>query len=144
MNPTVHIPAGTGREFAWKSDHAYVKFSSEDTGGSFTLIEDNLTTEFHLPRHMHREHSETFVVFNGQVEFVLDDRTVIVKGGDTLHIPAGQPHEVRCLEPAKMLTLFQPAGLEKLFEAYANMTAEDMADTEKLKAIDLAHDNIIL
>jgi hypothetical protein len=43
-----------------------------------------------------------------------------------------------------MLTLYQPGGLEKLFEAYAAMTAEEMADAEKLRAVDLAYDNVVL
>jgi quercetin dioxygenase-like cupin family protein len=141
---SLHVKGGQGREFAWKSDDAFVKISSEDSGGSFSLIEDNLTTEFRLARHLHRVHSETFVVISGQVEFGLDDGTVLLSAGDTLHIPAGEPHTVRCVEPAKMLTLYQPAGLEKLFEAYAAMTPEDMADPEKLRAVDLAHDNIVL
>jgi mannose-6-phosphate isomerase-like protein (cupin superfamily) len=103
-----------------------------------------LTTEFRLARHVHREHAETFVVISGKVEFVLDESTVVLSGGDTLHVPAGEPHAVRCLEAAKMLTLYQPGGLEKLFEAYAAMTAEEMADREKLRAVDLAHDNVVL
>ena len=144
MSDIVHIPAGQGREFAWKSDDAFVKVSAENSGGDFSMIEDNLTTEFRLPRHVHREHAETFVVISGRVEFVLDQSTVVLSGGDTLHIPRGEAHAVRCLEPAKMLTLYHPGGLEKLFSAYASMTAEEMADPEKLRAVDLAHDNIIL
>jgi quercetin 2,3-dioxygenase len=144
MSNVVYIAAGQGREFAWKSDDAFVKLSSEDSGGMFSLIEDNLTTEFRLARHVHREHAETFVMISGKVEFMLDDSTVVLSAGDTLHIPPGEPHAVRCLEPAKMLTLYQPAGLEKLFAAYAAMTSEEMADQEKIRAVDLAHDNVVL
>lgn len=139
-----YVKAGSGRDFAWKSDHAYVKISSEDSGGRYSLIEDNLTTEFHLPRHLHRAHAEAFYVVSGLVEFTLADRTVQLGPGDTLYIPPSEPHEVRCLEPAKMLTLFQPAGIEKLFDAYAAMSPADMADADKLRAVDVAHDNIVL
>ncbi len=140
MSKAVYVAGGQGREFAWKSDDAFVKLSSADTGGRFSLIEDNLTTGFRLPRHMHQEHAETFVVISGKVEFALDDRTLILSAGDVLHVPPGEAHAVQCLEPAKMLTLYQPAGLEKLFEAYAAMTAEEMVDSEKLRDVDLAHD----
>ena len=144
MGKSVYVARGGGREFAWKSDDAFVKVTTEESGGLFSLIEDDSTTEFRLARHVHREHAETFVVISGKVEFVLDESTVVLSGGDTLHVPAGEAHAVRCLEPAKMLTLYQPGGLEKLFEAYAAMTAEEMADREKLRAVDLAHDNVVL
>lgn len=144
MSKIVYVPGGQGREFAWKSDDAFVKVSSEDTDGRFSLIEDNLTAEFRLARHVHQEHAETFVVISGQVEFVLDSFTVVLSGGDTLHIPAGEPHAVRCVEPAKMLTFYHPGGLEMLFAAYAAMTTEEMADPAKLRAVDLAHDNVVL
>jgi quercetin dioxygenase-like cupin family protein len=136
--------SGHGREFAWQSDHAYVKISAEDSGGRFSLIEDNLTTVFHLPRHLHRRHAEAFYVVSGKVEFQLADRALLLTGGDSLYVPPGTPHEVRCLEPAKMLTLFQPGGIEKLFEAYTAMTEAEMADPEKLNAVNLAHDTVML
>ena len=141
---TVHVKAGEGPNFAWKSDNAYVKVSSAQSDGLMSLIEDNLTLDFHLPRHLHRAHAETFYVVSGQVEFQMDGGPVILSAGDTLHVPPNHPHEVRCLAPAKMLTLFQPGGLEHLFEAYAAMTEADMADPEKLRAVDLAHDNVSL
>jgi len=43
-----------------------------------------------------------------------------------------------------MLTLFQPGGLENLFAAYELMSAEDFDDPEKVRAVDLQHDNIVL
>jgi len=140
----VYTPAGQGREFAWQSDHAYVKLNAEESGGRYTLVEDNLTAVFYLPRHLHRLHAETFYVVSGKVEIQVADRALILTAGDTLHIPPGTPHEVRCLEPARMLTLCHPAGLEKLFEAYAAMSEADMADPDKLNAVNLAHDVVML
>ncbi len=96
----IYVKGKEGRDFAWKSDHAYVKVSSEESGGRFSLIEDNLTAEFHLPRHLHRTHTETFYVVSGRVEFKMDDRSIMMAAGDTPCIPVAQPHELRCLEPA--------------------------------------------
>lgn len=143
-NKIIHTPACCGQEFAWKSDHAYVKISSEQSGGVFSLIEDNLTLEFRLPKHLHRIHTETFYVVSGRVEFKLENKTIILAAGDTLFIPQNEPHAAQCLEPAKMLTLYQPGGLEKLFEAYARMTLEEMADMKKVRAIEVMHDTIVL
>jgi mannose-6-phosphate isomerase-like protein (cupin superfamily) len=140
----IHIKSGEGTAFLWKSDHAYVKVSTAESGGRFSLVEDNLTLEFRLPRHLHRTHSETFYVVYGEVEFVLEEGTVNLKAGDTLYIPPGQPHAVRCLQAAKMLTLFEPGGLEALFAAYAAMSPEEMANDDTRRAVEVAHDNIVL
>lgn len=38
------VKAGYGRDFPWKSDHAYVKVSKIQSQGHLSLIEDNMTT----------------------------------------------------------------------------------------------------
>ena len=139
-----YVKSGEGRAFKWKSDHAFVKVSAEDSGGMFSLVEDNLTTEFAIPLHKHAEHAETFFIIDGVVEFTIDGNKFEAKTGDTIHIPPNTPHAVRCLEPAKMLTQFQPGGLEHLFAAYEAVSPEDLADPEKVRLVDLQHDNIVL
>jgi mannose-6-phosphate isomerase-like protein (cupin superfamily) len=208
--------AGEGRNFPWKSDNAFVKVSSAESNGAFTLIEgtvqysngsslllcvlsgfrterplllflsrlfsshllclssDNITTEFHLPRHCHLVHTETFYIITGRVEFILDDRIEILTPGDTLHVPRGEscrlccllpdtslsslfsldlslcsptgvPHEVRGLDATtKMLTFYEPGGLEYLFEAYEQMDPADFSDAEKMKIIEAKFDSIML
>ena len=140
----VYVKSGEGRAFKWQSDHAFVKVTAEESGGLLSLIEDNLTTEFALPLHKHSAHAETFFILDGVVEFIIDGRKIDAEKGDTIHVPPNTPHSVRCLEAAKMLTLFQPGGLEELFAAYARMSAEELGDPEKVRAVDLEHDNIIL
>src|SRR5262245_29841498 len=76
---TVYVKSGQGREFKWKSDDAFIKISAEDSGGRFSLVEDNLTTEFRLPRHLHRVHAETFFVVSGAVEFQVGENTVVLR-----------------------------------------------------------------
>jgi quercetin dioxygenase-like cupin family protein len=138
------VKANSGKNWSWKSDNAFLKVSAKDSSGAFSLIEDNLTTEFHLPRHLHHVHTETFYVVSGKVEFILDDRTEVLTSGDTLHVPCNVPHEVKCLEQAKMLTFYAPGGLEELFNTYENMTEADFADTEKMKALEAKHDSVQL
>ena len=140
----VYVKSGEGREFKWKSDHAFVKVSADESGGLLSMIEDNLSVDFVLPLHKHLEHAETFFIVDGVVEFIIEDRKIEAKKGDTIHVPPNTRHSVRCLQPAKMLTLFQPGGLENLFAAYDLMSGEDLDDPEKVRAVDLQHDNIVL
>ena len=140
----IYVKSGEGREFKWKSDHAFVKVSAEESDGLLSMIEDNLTSDFVLPLHKHAEHAETFFIIDGVVEFIIEGKTVEAHMGDTIHVPSNTPHSVRCLEPARMLTLFQPGGLENLFAAYEQMSAEEFDDPEKMRAVDRQHDNIVL
>lgn len=139
-----YVKSGEGREFKWKCDHAFVKVSAAESGGLLSMIEDNLTADFVLPLHKHAEHAETFFIVDGVVEFIIEGRKIEATKGDTIHVPPNTRHSVRCLQPAKMLTLFQPGGLENLFAAYELMSAEDLDNPEKVRAVDLQHDNIVL
>jgi hypothetical protein len=57
----------------------------------------------------------------------------------------GVPHAARGLDPlTKMLTFYEPGGLEHLFEAYEQMDPADFSDPEKMKIIDTKFDSIML
>ena len=45
----IYVKSNEGREFKWKSDHAFLKVSANESGGLFSMIEDNLTPDFVLP-----------------------------------------------------------------------------------------------
>ena len=60
-----------------------------------------------VPRHQHV--SEQFsLILSGALKFVLDDRTVVVKGGEMLFIPANVPHAAEALEDTVDLDVFGP------------------------------------
>ena len=48
------VPPGGGSDHDWSADHIFVKVSAADTGGQYTLVEDNLKANFALGLHMHR------------------------------------------------------------------------------------------
>src|SRR5512132_866324 len=54
------VPPGGGPSYDWTRDHTFVKISAADSGGAFTLMEDNLKREFALGLHMHKRHAESF------------------------------------------------------------------------------------
>ena len=43
-----YVPPGGGENFNWSSDDIFVKVSSQDTLGQYTVIEDNLKANFRL------------------------------------------------------------------------------------------------
>jgi mannose-6-phosphate isomerase-like protein (cupin superfamily) len=66
------VPPGGGTNYDWTKDHTFVKVSAADTGGAYTLMEDNLKREFSLGLHLHRQHAETFYILEGNVDFHID------------------------------------------------------------------------
>jgi len=68
-----------------------VKVGARDTGGAYTLMEDNLKAAFALGLHVHREHAETFYILGGSIDFFVDEEWLTATPGAALHIPAGVP-----------------------------------------------------
>ena len=142
MSPSYVLhPPGTGPNYDWENDHTFVKVSSRDSGGGYTLMEDNLKAHFYLGLHRHRTHAETFYILDGSVTFYVDGDWHVAGPGTTLHIPPGVPHGVRQgQEPARMLMIFQPAGFDLFLEELATMTPEDFADTARVDALNAKYD----
>jgi hypothetical protein len=63
MKRYTFVPPGGGTNYDWTKDHTFVKVSAADTGGAYTLMEDNLKREFSLGLHLHRQHAETFYIW---------------------------------------------------------------------------------
>jgi quercetin dioxygenase-like cupin family protein len=139
------VPPGGGPNYDWTRDHTFVKVSAADTGGAYSLMEDNLKREFALGLHLHRQHAETFYILEGNVDFYLDGDWLTATPA-TVHIPPGVPHAV-VLPPGqtgKMLMIFQPSGFDQYLVELAKMTEQDFADEKRVQALDEKYDIINL
>lgn len=138
------LPGG-GQDYDWSADHAFVKVSAADTGGQYTLMEDNLKANFRLGLHMHRHHAETFYILDGSVEFFVDGDWMIAESGACLHIPPGIKHACVLTEgcsAARMLMIFQPSGFDQFLAELARMTDADFEDGAGMKALEEKYDII--
>ena len=54
----IYVKSDEGREFKWKSDHAFVKVSAEESGGLLSMIEDNLTSDFAGSRFINTQNTQ--------------------------------------------------------------------------------------
>ena len=140
------VPPGGGKSYDWSRDHTFVKVSSADTGGAFTLMEDNLKAEFALGLHLHREHAETFYILEGDVDFHIDGGWITAKPGATVHIPANVPHAL-ALPPGrtgKLLMIFQPAGFDQYLVELSKLTEQDFSDPIRMRELELKYDIVNL
>ena len=139
-----HVPPSGGTNYDWENDHTYVKVSAEDTGGAYTLMEDNLKPTFALGLHRHDHHAETFYFLEGAVDFYVDGNWIKALPGATIHVPPGVPHACRTAggAPAKMLMIYQPSGFDGFLAELGQMTEADFANDAKMAALNAKYDII--
>jgi quercetin dioxygenase-like cupin family protein len=145
VTPTILGPED-GPCYDWSNDNTRVLVGTAESSGAFTLVEDRMRASFRLGRHIHREHSETFFVLEGALEFIVGERTVRAVPGAAIHVPPGTVHGVRVLDglPARMLMIYAPAGFDRYLEKLVALGAEESADPAVMAALDAEHDIIKL
>lgn len=141
------VPPGGGPNYDWSADHTFVKVSAADTGGQYTLMEDNLKSQFRLGLHLHRHHAETFYILDGSVDFYVDGDWMTAVTGTCLHVPPGVPHA--CVvtpgaEGGRMLMIYQPAGFDGYLAELAELSDADFADKARMAALNEKYDIVEL
>lgn len=140
------VPLKGGCNYDWSGDHTFVKVSAADTGGAYTLMEDNLKPNFKLGLHLHRQHAETFYILEGEANFYIDGDWMLAQPGACIHVPPGVPHAVDLPEggTARMLMIFQPSGFDLYLAELANMADADFDDQAKMDALNEKYDIVNL
>jgi quercetin dioxygenase-like cupin family protein len=108
---------------------------SDDTGGRFSLVEHLLAPHsIAAPLHVHTLEDEYSFVLEGRVWVRLGDDEHVAEVGDLVRKPRGQWHTFwnAADEPARLLELISPGGLEHLFRTMG--TADDDTDLAPLVA----------
>ncbi|MBW4563845.1 MAG: quercetin 2,3-dioxygenase [Mojavia pulchra JT2-VF2] len=108
---------GQGSSYWVLGDLYTFKALGEDTGKAYALVEIIVQPQSGIPPHIHSHEDEAFYIQEGELEFQLDQQTVVATAGTFLHSPKGQLHRYANmgLKPAKLLCWVTPAGLEKFF-----------------------------
>ena len=107
-----------------------------ETGGRFALVQHLFTPRaLAAPMHRHRDEDEFTFVLSGRIGAVLGDEEVVGGPGDLILKPRGEWHTFWNAgdEPAAVLELISPGGLEELFRTLGGMT--EMPDPDELAAL---------
>jgi quercetin dioxygenase-like cupin family protein len=102
------------------------------TGGRFALVQHLFAPRaLAAPMHRHRDEDEFSYVLTGRIGAVSDGVELVAGPGDLIYKPRGQWHTFWNAgdEPATVLELISPAGLEELFREMAGV---DDLDPEAL------------
>ena len=114
----LHRPSGSGLAYWGPGDAYRFLVTGAESGGAYFAMEAIVPPGGGPPPHIHRHEDETFYVLEGEVEFLLGDRTFPGSPGDFVNVPRGTLH--RFHNPgsatARLILTFTPAGIERFFE----------------------------
>jgi mannose-6-phosphate isomerase-like protein (cupin superfamily) len=97
-----------------------------ETGGRFALLQHLFEPRaLAAPMHLHHDDDEYTYVLSGRIGAVLGGEEVVGGPGDLIFKPHGQWHTFWNAgdEPAVVLEIISPAGLEELFRSFGDFTA---------------------
>lgn len=107
-----------------------------DSGGRFAVVEHRMAPRaLAAPLHRHSREDEYSYVLEGRVGALLGDEEVVGQTGDLIFKPRGQWHTFWNAgdQPARILEIISPAGLEELFRELGTLAEQpDPATLAKL------------
>jgi mannose-6-phosphate isomerase-like protein (cupin superfamily) len=85
--------------------------------GRVSAAEFWMPAQFGPPLHIHRAEDEILQIIDGTVRIVCGDTDLTLGPGAFAYLPRGIPHTfwVQGDEPARMLAIFTPGGIEQMF-----------------------------
>ena len=103
------------------------KARGEQTGGTFTAFENTIPPDQGPPLHTHANEDEAFYVLNGELRFELGGELRPAPAGSFVFVPRGTPHRFQNVgdNPARILVMFTPAGMERFFDEFANLSSPE-------------------
>jgi len=106
----------TLRSISLAGDTYTILLTGRETAGRYCLIDMFVPPGGGPPPHRH-DFEEMFTVLEGEIEVTFRGEGVILRKGETANVPANAPHHFRNVsgQPARLLCLCSPAGVEEFF-----------------------------
>jgi quercetin dioxygenase-like cupin family protein len=131
----------------WTVEQGRFLLRASDTGGLFTFAELTTSPGGGPPAHVHGSVDETFYVTKGSYLIRLGEETIEASAGTVVFGPRGVPHGFRNVgdEPATLLCISTPGGVETMFEGLAElMNGDGPPDRARIAELVAAHDVVYL
>jgi quercetin dioxygenase-like cupin family protein len=115
---TIEGPAGGPLSF---------KVRGDQTNGALTAFENVIAPGDGPPLHVHANEDEAWYVLEGDLRFQLGTEITSAPAGSFVFVPRGTPHCFQNIasDPARILVLFTPSGMERFFDRFAQLPAFD-------------------
>lgn len=92
-----------------------IKVLTSETNGNYTILDVIHPPKLGPALHLHPNGSETFYIIEGNYEFILDEKSIIGKPGDTIFVPKEVPHRFVVGEKGGHALVISPPELEFYF-----------------------------
>jgi quercetin dioxygenase-like cupin family protein len=114
------------------------KIVSADSGGALAAMEVEIPARTLVKPHSHAREDEFSLVLNGAVGVRIGDQVLTAEQGSWLVKPRGTPHAMwnAASEPATVIEIVAPGGLEAYFEKLAPILAEHRTPPEYYQLAD--------
>ncbi len=138
----VKLPEEGERYWVVGGRYITIKATGAETGGAYGMWEVLKLPGEGVPLHSHIYEDESWYVLEGELEFVIGERTVRAPAGTYLHGPKGIPHSIFNVgsTPARVLVTVFPAGFENFFRDAGELVTDPSSpppepDMERRKAL---------
>jgi quercetin dioxygenase-like cupin family protein len=123
------VPPGDAKAVWFLGQPLEIKITGEQTAGAYAATEANVAPGFGPAPHIHHREDEAVYVLDGELLFTIDGEELRAPTGTLVHIPKGLVHTWKNIgtTPCKSLTIYTPAGFEKLFEALGEQITDRQA-----------------
>jgi quercetin dioxygenase-like cupin family protein len=126
--------AGEGKMLTARGSTMFFKATHASTAGAFSFMERIIPPGGRMPPpHIHTKCEEAFYVLDGEIEFLLDNETLIGRRGSFILVPGGVSHTFgnASTTSSRLLIIHAPAmdayfeELQTLWSAAVPPTTED-------------------
>lgn len=123
MSAWVHTPADRPEIRGPAGGPARILARSSETAGAITVVENIVGPGQGPPKHVHDAEDELFYVMSGHLRVLAGDDVLEAPPGSLVFIPKQMPHVFQntASEPARLLVLFTPGGMEGFFDGFARL-----------------------
>lgn len=113
------------------------KIGGEDTGMALSIVEHPFEVGALVPPHTHTLEDEYSIVLEGNIGFRSNDQEVVLGPGGYIVKPRGELHAMwnAGSTPARMIEVISPAGFERFFHEFADLTDAGPPDPAAIAAI---------
>jgi quercetin dioxygenase-like cupin family protein len=100
------------------------KIDGDVAGGALSMVEHTFELGALVPPHVHTLEDEYSIVLEGEIGFRSNDQEVVLGRGGYIVKPRGEVHTMwnAGSARARMIEVITPAGFERFFHEFADMT----------------------
>ncbi|MBH8564249.1 cupin domain-containing protein [Nostoc sp. CENA67] len=127
------VQPGKGSTYLLLGDFYTFLATGKDTGGTYGLVEMVMQPQSVVPPHNHYQADEAHYIIEGEIEYQLEDQTIIATSGMYLQFPKGDNHGFKNIgsKPAKILVWATPSGPELFFAEVGQPVNLPLTEEEK-------------